>query len=303
MPNPEPPPEADPSGDIEGVRALRHRVLAGHLRHEMLSLAAALGHPAARAACEDAPATLDAGLDGLWGRAVALAAELDGAVPSPTLHDGDPGLAPLGDRAIGLWRAFGEEPLLRAAIAAARAALPVFVTAAPADARPEAALEAAERWFLEPSTEAAASCLTAASEALAAARGLSKRDTMPGHSPPRDAACAANQAAKLAHVLATIDATLVGDDDEGPCGEGDTHTTAGEDMPSPVELEAMRLRARSLPIRFAGSRAVRYAGGALGVPAVEAAIRAELVPWALGLGDPVRARRGAGPRSERARPD
>ncbi len=149
------------------------------------------------------------------------------------------GLARIGDWAYGLWR-WGKPVMLRAALAAAQVALPVFEKAFPRDGRPR-------RRSARRVRSACRAALDAAREA-ARSEGFDY-DLMPGTCPAYDAACAANQAAKMAHLVLTV---------RDPRG-------------------AVPVKLKFLPFNFVTSRAVRYAAGATSVRRVRAAVRKALL--------------------------
>jgi hypothetical protein len=190
---------------------------------------------------------------GVWSASQKLSRSLfGGRLPDFAWKDRKD-LTRLGDWAYGLGTR-GKPAMLRAAIAAARLALPVFEKRHPKDRRPRRAVDAAasvlERERGNQARGVRAACRAALDAAREAARGDGfEHDLMPGICPAYDAACAANQAAKLAHLILTL---------KIPRGE----------------LEA---RIMSMPFNFVTSRAVRYAAGAASVRRVRAVVRKTLL--------------------------
>jgi hypothetical protein len=226
------------------VALLVARLRAGSLERERLELAVHLGHGAARLALAELGAVVVRERFWTHARRVHAESELPGAID-------DPDLAELGDWAFGLAR-WGHGAQLRVAVAAAAAALARFEAEHPDDPRPRRAVEAARAYARNPSRATAQAARGTVRPALSAARDVSQRDTMPGVDPIRDGPCAANQAAKLVQLI---------------------------ERERPANEKELALSERLLA--WVASRAVRYAGGAVGCDQVRAAVAEEVVPWAL----------------------
>ncbi|RMG12003.1 MAG: hypothetical protein D6731_14705 [Planctomycetota bacterium] len=179
------------SGCLEDhVRYLRSALRASALSAERLGLAAALGHPAARAVLgADAPPLLEALLDDPLPRALGP-------------------LSPAGDEALSAWAqalaGWGQRVAVGGAVAAAEAVLPRWTwehpsaarpwpasAGAPPDARPALALEAARGWLHDPGPARARAAARAAEAVREVLEGTFYAWAM-------DAAMACAQAALLA---------------------------------------------------------------------------------------------------------
>jgi hypothetical protein len=231
------------------------------LTWEDVLLAAYVGHPGAVSACRGARRLTPEGR--VWSGSQAFSRRVfAGRGPRPPLLKevewrDQKAITRIGDWAYGLG-SWGKPVMLLAAVAAAEAALPAFEAKYPGDPCPRRAVGAAASVLqrgkrIQPGRVRSA-CRAALKSARAVARDAGfQGDLMPGTCREYDAACAANQAAKLAHLMLTLK------------------------MPS----EGLPLSLKPFPYNFVASRAVRYAAGAVSVRRVRESVRNVLVEHAL----------------------
>ncbi len=243
------------------AKRLRKRIEQRQLTWNDVVLAAYLGHRGALAACYGKRPIPAAGR--VWSGSQQLCKGLFSARrrTSPRFAEDhwwdEKDLSRIGDWAYGL-APWGKLVLLQAALAAAKQVLPKFEGKFPQDHAPRQAIEAAasvlEQRCRVKSRPVLAACRAALTSARRAARANGfDHDIMPGRCAAYDAACAANQAAKLAHLILT----------------------------SKDPSDVLSTRLMTVSYAFVTSRAVRYAAGAASPPRVAAAVRRALLKDAL----------------------
>lgn len=244
----------------EGER-LRRLVDGGRLTWDDVLLAAYVGHPGALAACKGRRPLPPGG--SVWSRSRTVSRRLFSAPATrSSLFAEDEwrdheDISRIGDWAYGFGR-WGKAVQLRAALAAAEQALRKFEGKFPRDSGPRRALAAAaavlERGRRVKPRPVLAACRAALASAQKAARAEGfDHAIMPGRCAAYDAACAANQAAKLAHLILTVR----------------------------IPSDELAARLAAVPFAFVTSRAVRYAAGAASSPRVAAAVRKSIVKESL----------------------